>query len=116
MWRGSLDARGRRVLIIYPPVPALSAEQTGWGKRAFGAKRGYAVPSAVEVARNAERDANYRAPWDAPFRDPGKDGLNFVPGGLGRCSPYWANTVLQGNSQRDEILGWLRGGVSARDY
>ena len=53
-----------------------------------------------------------RLPWEAPIRDAGVEGADFVPGGLNHHYDFWDTVILKDHPQREQLLSYLRDGVS----
>ena len=62
-------------------------------------------------------DAHHtRFPWEAPVRDAGPNGDDFVPGGLNHSHAFWDEVVLRDHPQKEQLMLYLREGISVFDF
>ena len=74
------------------------------------------VPSIADIEREVTDGLYTRLPWEAPIRDAGPSGDDFVPGGLNHHHEFWEKVVLRGHPQKHQLLSYLRDGVSVFDF
>ena len=57
-----------------------------------------------------------RIPWRAPIWDSGENGSLFVPGLLRKQTTIWDEVGLLGHHRREELLSYVRYGVSVHGF
>ena len=95
-----------------PTAPTLSDEEREWTGERVEPPVAY-MPTVADVIRDPMTDSVPPLPWETPIRDAGVGGSKFVPGGINNCAPFWDEVLLRDHPRRDELLSYVRDGVSA---
>ena len=74
------------------------------------------LPSWADILRDPMQGQSRCLPWHAPVWDSGTGGSEFVPGLVRRHVEFWDAVVLQGHPLRDELVSYLRDGVSVHSF
>lgn len=70
-------------------VPDLSEKERGWAEDRAYIHIGYA-PIVAEAERGPVNGNFFRVLWEAPIRDAGEDGEDFIPAGLNHHHQSWS--------------------------
>ena len=70
----------------------------------------------ADVERAPRGGKHTRLPWEAPVRDAGENGEDFVPGGLNHHCEFWDKVILRDHPDRHQLMSYLRDGVSVFDF
>ena len=70
----------------------------------------------ADVERKVPDERHTRVPWEAPIRDAGPNGDDFVPGGLNHHHAFWEEVVLRDHPQKTQLMSYLRDGVSVYEF
>ena len=101
---------------ILPPVPHLSAHERGWVDTGAFLHPSPALPVWADVVRDPMQGALRRLPWHASVWDTGTGGSAFVPGFVRKHLTFWDEVILDGHPLRDDLISYLRDGVSVYDF